>query len=142
MYSYFLSIDHDSVAAFPQGKSFRMSVEKKELEKIEIIRDCDDYHQEYTACKSLSNRIHTYYAYGYLGTKEKCASWRDMYDLCMQWKKYRNDEARETLQGMEKALADDVVRNRTNVWTYRDSPPVMWHFPGKLRREFNANSEG
>ena len=41
---------------------------------------------------------------------------------------------------MEQEKADEIVRKRATVWTYRDEPPPMWYFPGKLKYDVGANN--
>nr|XP_039259598.1 UPF0545 protein C22orf39 homolog [Styela clava] len=116
-----------------------MAANKQETpggDKEQKIRDCSDYYEEYKACKSLSNKIQTYYAFGYYKKKSECQSWKEMFNLCKKCTLENDEEAKQTLVAMEKANADDVIRNRTNIWTYRDEPPPMWHFPGKLAEDF------
>lgn len=35
----------------------------------------------------------------------------------------------------EKEKADELIKKRASVWTYRDEPPVMWYFPGKVQKD-------
>lgn len=103
------------------------------------VRDCADYLEEYTSCTSLSNRIQTYYAFGHYQKKEDCLHWKEMWNLCDKCTKGSDNEAKAELQRREKEKADELIRKRSSVWTYRDEPPAMWYFPGKLQKDLNGS---
>ncbi|XP_053181676.1 UPF0545 protein C22orf39 homolog [Scomber japonicus] len=88
-------------------------------------RACDDYWSEFRHCKSLWNRFHNYYTYG---TSPSCRQWKEDYNSCKEWEKYKNTEAKEALQNSER---DRVAEQRkfTPVWQLRQDPPRDWHLP-------------
>lgn len=60
-----------------------------------------------------------------------------MFQLCVIVCLGNDKEAKSELQRREKEKADDLIRKRASVWTYREEPPAMWYFPGKLQEDLN-----
>ncbi|XP_036954099.1 UPF0545 protein C22orf39 homolog isoform X3 [Acanthopagrus latus] len=88
-------------------------------------RVCDDYWSEFRHCKSFWNRFHNYYAFG---AAPSCQQWKEDYNNCIEWEKYRSAAAKEALQTSERNRVAEQTKF-TPLWKLRQGPPKDWHLP-------------
>ncbi|XP_073323233.1 synaptic plasticity regulator PANTS isoform X2 [Pagrus major] len=88
-------------------------------------RVCDDYWSEFRHCKSFWNRFHHYYTFG---AAPSCQQWKEDYNNCIEWEKYRSAAAKDALQTSERNRVAEQTKF-TPVWKLRQDPPKDWHTP-------------
>ena len=96
------------------------------------IPPCSVYLEELKHCKKISSKIQRYYANQ---PSTDCSSWKQIYDVCVQWENKRDQLSKQAVVEFEQTRQQQIINNRTNVWEYRKTPPADWVTPGKILAE-------
>ena len=93
-----------------------------------MVRPCEIYKEEYDDCKSIRARFHQYFVFG---KTIDCTQWKEDYENCYLWDKYKSNIAYEKLISSEKKHRMERLEGhyRNNVWQRRDKPPENWNAP-------------
>ena len=108
---------------------------------IDSVKSCNIYLEQYKECLRPMNKFYHFYTYGNLKNNNgECIYWKDNYDDCIMWFATGNSNVRKRFLERKRKMFENQNKKQTDVWTYRTNPPEMWHLPGSLRYDKQAET--
>jgi len=95
-----------------------------------MLRECQCYHDEAKACKSMKGRFYQYYVHGEM---KDCSEWTENHDDCKLWTNNADKEAAARIIDREKERIKKRLEGhvKNDVWEKREKPPnnEEWNKP-------------
>jgi len=95
-----------------------------------MLRECQCYHEEAKACKSVKGRFYQYYVHGEI---RDCSEWTENHDDCKIWTNSADKEAATRIIDREKERIKKRLEGhvKNDVWEKRTEPPSKeeWNKP-------------
>jgi len=95
-----------------------------------MLRECQIYHEEAKACKSVKGRFYQYYVHGEI---RDCSEWTENHDDCKLWTNKADKEAAARIIDREKERVKKRLEGhvKNDVWEKRTEPPSKeeWNKP-------------
>ena len=96
-----------------------------------MLRECEDYKDEYKGCSSMKGKLYMYYHNGKITS---CNEWKQNYEDCKLWVDNTDESAAKRIIEREEIRISERLKGHfeNDVWESRtpaEMPPADWNKP-------------